>query len=118
LVDYDVWITGIRRKQTQVRAKSGLVEFDPRFEVIKINPLINWTHDEVWDYIKTNHLRYNPLHDRSYPSIGCKQCTSPVSSGDDDRSGRWKGSQKTECGLHQKQQSAITINGFKGNNNE
>ena len=116
LENYDVWITGIRRKQTQVRAQSSLVEFEPRFEVIKINPLINWTHDEVWDYIKTHNLPFNPLHESGYPSIGCKQCTSPVSDGDDDRSGRWKGSNKTECGLHQC--SSTPINGFKGNNNE
>ena len=116
LENYDIWITGIRRKQTQVRKQASLVEFESRFEVIKINPLLNWTHDEVWDYIKIHNLPYNSLHDRDYPSIGCKQCTSPVCSGDDDRSGRWKGSQKTECGLHQ--QSTITINGLKGDNNE
>ena len=113
LENYDVWMTGIRRKQTKVRSHSGLVEFEPRFEVIKINPMINWTHDEVWDYIKTHNLPYNPLHDRSYPSIGCKQCTSPVCAGDDDRSGRWKGSNKTECGLHKS--NNIKINGFKEN---
>ena len=100
LTDYDIWITGIRKKQTQYRWNSSLVEFESRFDVIKINPLINWNHDEVWNYIKTHNLPYNPLHDNSYPSIGCKQCTSPVCAGDDDRSGRWKGINKTECGLH------------------
>ncbi len=100
LSNYDVWITGIRKKQTHVRQQSSLIEFESRFEVIKINPLINWTHDEVWDYIKDNDLPYNVLHDRNYPSIGCKPCTSPVCQGDDDRSGRWKGTNKTECGLH------------------
>jgi len=100
LADYDIWITGIRKKQTQVRQQANLIEFESRFEVIKINPLINWTHGEVWDYIKTHNLPYNPLHDNNYPSIGCKQCTSPVCSGEDDRSGRWKGTNKTECGLH------------------
>ena len=112
LKNYDVWITGIRKKQTQVRNQSKLIEFESRFEVIKINPLINWTHNEVWDYIHTNKLPYNPLHDNSYPSIGCKQCTTHVCSGDDDRSGRWKGSNKTECGLHKS--NNIIINGFKG----
>ena len=112
LKNYDVWITGIRKKQTAVRKQSELIEFESRFEVIKINPLINWTHVEVWDYIKTHNLPYNPLHDRNYPSIGCQQCTSPVCSGEDDRSGRWKGSHKTECGLHDSDK--ITINGFKG----
>ena len=112
LENFDVWITGIRRKQTHVRSHAGLVEFESRFEVIKINPLINWTHDEVWGYIKKHNLPYNPLHDRGYPSIGCQQCTSPVCSGEDHRSGRWKGSKKTECGLHQS--TSIPINGFKG----
>ena len=112
LKNYDVWITGIRKKQTQIRRQSDLVEFEPRFEVIKINPLIEWTHDEVWQYIKANNLPYNPLHDSSYPSIGCKQCTSSVCKGEDDRSGRWKGTQKTECGLHNS--DSISINTFKG----
>ena len=111
LSNYDVWITGIRRKQTKVREYADLVEFEPRFEIIKINPLINWTHKEVWDYIKMHNLPYNSLHDKNYPSIGCKQCTSSVLPGDDDRSGRWKGSKKTECGLHQC--GSMPINGFK-----
>ena len=111
LKKYDIWITGIRRKQTQVRKQSSLVELASHFEVIKINPLINWTHDAVWDYIKTHNLPYNSLHDHSYPSIGCKQCTSPVCGGDDDRSGRWKGINKTECGLHTSKDSSL--NGFK-----
>jgi len=101
LKNYDIWITGIRKKQTQIRNQSDLIEYESRFEVIKINPLIEWTHNEVWDYIKANNLPYNALHDRNYPSIGCKPCTSPVCPGEDDRSGRWKGSNKTECGLHQ-----------------
>ena len=112
LKDYDVWITGIRKKQTQVRNQSDLIEFESRFEVIKINPLIEWTHDEVWNYIKTHNLPYNSLHDRNYPSIGCKQCTSPVCAGADDRSGRWKGTNKTECGLHKSDN--ITINRLNG----
>ena len=107
LENYDIWITGIRKRQTQVRNQADLIEFESRFEVIKINPLIEWTHDEVWDYIKANNLPYNVLHDRNYPSIGCKQCTSPVCAGDDDRSGRWKGINKTECGLHKSNNSAI-----------
>jgi phosphoadenosine phosphosulfate reductase len=105
-------ITGIRKKQTEVRNKSELIEFASRFEVIKINPLIDWTHDEIWNYIKINNLPYNPLHNNNYPSIGCKQCTSPVCTGDDDRSGRWKGSNKTECGLHTNE--TMPIDGFKG----
>jgi len=112
LIKYDLWITGIRKKQTQVRKKSNLIEFESRFEVIKINPLINWTHDEVWSYIKEHNLPYNPLHDANYPSIGCKPCTSPVCQGDDDRSGRWKGTNKTECGLHGNK--TFSLNNIKG----
>ena len=112
LADYDFWITGIRKKQTTVRAHAGLVELEPRFSVIKMNPMLNWTHDEVWNYIKEHNLPYNPLHDRDYPSIGCKQCTSPVCAGEDERNGRWRDTGKTECGLHQS--SAISLNGHKG----
>ena len=116
LGNYDVWITGIRKKQTLMRSHSELLEVEPRFGVIKVNPLINWSHDDVWDYIKTHDLPYNPLHDQGYPSIGCTHCTTPISVGDDDRSGRWKGTTKTECGLHQF--SAISLDGIKGNNSE
>ena len=112
LANYDIWITGIRKKQTKIRNEADLIEFESRFEVIKINPLIDWTHDEVWDYIKTYNLPYNMLHDLDYPSIGCKQCTGPVCPGEDDRSGRWKGSNKTECGIHKS--SNISINGLNG----
>jgi len=101
LENYDYWITGIRRTQTKNRQQSKLVELESRFDVIKINPLLYWTHDDVWDYIHKNKLPYNSLHDKNYPSIGCKQCTNPVLNGQDDRSGRWQGTNKTECGLHQ-----------------
>ena len=111
LADYDFWITGIRKKQTAVRASAELVELEPRFSVIKMNPLINWTHDEVWDYIKEHDLPYNELHDRNYPSIGCKQCTSSVCSGDEERSGRWTGTNKIECGLHKS--TTISLNKTK-----
>ena len=112
LADYDFWITGIRKKQTTIRAHAGLVDLEPRFSVIKMNPLLNWTHDEVWNFVKEHNLPYNPLHDRGYPSIGCKQCTSSVCEGEDERNGRWRGIGKTECGLHLS--SAISLNGNKG----
>ena len=115
LADYDFWITGIRKKQTVVRSSAELVELEPRFSVIKMNPLINWTHDEVWNYIKEHDLPYNELHDRNYPSIGCKQCTSPVFPGDDERSGRWSGTNKIECGLHKS--TTISLNATKTKTN-
>lgn len=100
LEDYDAWITGIRRDQSPVRANARKVEWDPKFSLVKMNPLASWTTDDVWDYIHANEVPYNPLHDKNYPSIGCSPCTSPVEPGADPRAGRWAGHLKTECGLH------------------
>jgi phosphoadenosine phosphosulfate reductase len=100
LQGYDAWITGIRRDQAMSRANAGLIEWDQKFELVKVNPLARWTWTDVWTYIKVYEVPYNPLHDRSYPSIGCTYCTAPVASGDDPRAGRWKNFSKTECGLH------------------
>jgi len=100
LQGYDAWITGIRRDQAMSRANAGLIEWDQKFELAKVNPLARWTWADVWTYIKVYEVPYNPLHDRSYPSIGCTYCTAPVASGDDPRAGRWKNFSKTECGLH------------------
>jgi phosphoadenosine phosphosulfate reductase len=97
---YDAWITGIRRDQAPTRANSGKVEYDVKFGLIKFNPLASWTSEDVWNYIRTNNVIYNPLHDRNYPSIGCEKCTRPVIPGEDPRAGRWSGFEKTECGLH------------------
>lgn len=94
------WITGIRRDQALTRANARLVEEDTKFILIKINPLAYWTSEDVWNYIKQNNVPYNPLHDNNYPSIGCEPCTKQVMPGEDPRSGRWAGFQKTECGLH------------------
>jgi len=95
------WITGIRREQTPARAHARVVEADPKFGLVKINPLVRWTNQDVWNYIHAHQIPYNPLHDRGYPSIGCWPCTSAVKAGEDPRSGRWKHFTKTECGLHQ-----------------
>ena len=100
LKNKDVWITGIRKSQTKMRKNSDIIEFDNRFSVVKVNPLINWSHDKVWEYIRKNELPYNDLHDKGYPSLGCVQCTTSVKKGEDDRSGRWRGKVKTECGIH------------------
>jgi phosphoadenosine phosphosulfate reductase len=97
---YDAWITGIRREQAPTRANAKPIEWDGAFELVKVNPLVRWTWADVWTYIKTYEVPYNPLHDQHYPSIGCTHCTKPVMPGDDLRSGRWQGLQKTECGLH------------------
>jgi phosphoadenosine phosphosulfate reductase len=100
LANYTAWITGIRRDQASTRANAGLIEWDPKFQLIKVNPLARWSSEEVWSYIRIHEIPYNTLHDRNYPSIGCTHCTAPVLPGEDPRSGRWKNSGKTECGLH------------------
>jgi len=100
LANYDAWITAIRREQTPERANAPVVSWDARFGLVKINPLVRWTAADVRAYVQEHRVPYNPLHDHNYPSIGCVPCTSPVQPGEDPRSGRWRGSEKTECGLH------------------
>jgi len=100
LAQYDAWITGIRREQAPTRANARKVEYDTKFGLIKFNPLASWKWDDVWNYIRANDVIYNPLHDQSYPSIGCSYCTRPVKPGEDLRAGRWSGTGKIECGLH------------------
>lgn len=94
------WITGIRREQSPFRAKAKMVEWDAKFGLVKINPLVAWKDKDVWAYIMAHGVPYNVLHDQGYPSIGCTHCTRPVKPGEDPRAGRWSGHQKTECGLH------------------
>lgn len=102
LSQLQAWITAIRRDQTPARAQAGKVEWDSNFNLVKVNPLADWTAEMVWAYIRSNHLPYNPMHDQGYPSIGCTHCTRPVMPGEPVRAGRWPGSAKTECGLHRK----------------
>ncbi len=106
LSELGAWITAIRRDQTPTRAGIRKVEWDSKFELLKINPLADWTTEQVWSYIRRNGLPYNPLHDRNYPSIGCTHCTRAVRPGEQARAGRWSGFQKTECGLHDRKQVA------------
>jgi phosphoadenosine phosphosulfate reductase len=94
------WVSGIRRDQGESRGDAPIVQWDEKFELVKILPLVNWLEADVWSYIVKNDVPYNPLHDQSYPSIGCTYCTKAVKPGDDPRSGRWQGTDKTECGLH------------------
>jgi len=94
------WVTAIRRDQSAARAESRAVEWDYKWKLAKVNPLVRWTKRDVWSYIEKNEVPYNPLHDQGYPSIGCTHCTRAVREGEDDRAGRWSGHQKTECGLH------------------
>jgi phosphoadenosine phosphosulfate reductase len=96
----DAWVTGIRRDQAPTRANSKKVEWDDKFNLVKANPLADWTLNDVWAYIRANDVPYNPLHEQNYPSIGCTHCTRQVMPGEDPRAGRWAGQDKTECGLH------------------
>ncbi len=101
----DAMITGLRRSQGEVRKGSKILQLQETpggHRYVKINPLAAWSKEEVWWYIISHQLHYNPLHDQGYPSIGCwpDSCTRPVQSGDDERAGRWAGSDKKECGLH------------------
>jgi len=100
-----VWITGLRRQQSETREKTRILElyhFDVLRDhyILKMNPMVNWTREAVWAYIKEHNLPYNPLHDRGYRSIGCQPCTRPVSEGENERAGRWTGFDKSECGIH------------------
>lgn len=103
LAGVDVWITGLRRGQSSKRASLRAIEWDWKFRLIKISPLAYWDRGQVWQYVRDNKVPYNELHEKSYPTIGCTYCTSPVPGskiGEYDRSGRWVGKDKTECGLH------------------
>jgi phosphoadenosine phosphosulfate reductase len=100
LEGYEAWISAIRRDQTEHRAKAEVVQWDAKFGLVKVNPLLTWTKREVWSFIAKHDVPYNPLHDQHYPSIGCWPCTKPVANGEDERAGRWAGTEKKECGLH------------------
>jgi len=97
---YEAWISAIRKDQSGERGKASVVQWDAKFNLVKINPLLHWTKKDVWNFITKNDVPYNPLHDRGYPSIGCWPCTAPVGEGEDERAGRWRGTGKKECGLH------------------
>src|SRR6266851_2351510 len=95
------WVTAIRRDQSAERTHSGFVEWDSKFDLVKINPLAAWFARDVWNYIAKHDVPYNPLHDQGYPSIGCVPCTTPVQIGETPRAGRWRGDIKSECGIHE-----------------
>lgn len=97
---YQAWVTGIRREQSPTRAQTEAVEWDVKHNLVKINPLVMLTQDEVWHYVKAHQVPYNPLHDVGFPSIGCMPCTRAVKPGEDPRAGRWAAFDKKECGLH------------------
>ena len=102
IVGFNAWVTGVRHEQSATRALAKAVDFDTANGLYKVSPILDWTHDDVWAYIRANKLPYNPLHDKGYPSIGCSPCTRAVEPGADSRSGRWwwENSDSKECGLH------------------
>jgi len=105
IVGYNAWVTGVRHEQSEERALTQAIQFDARYRVQKVNPLLPWTHEDIWAYIRAGNLPYNPMHDAGYPSIGCSPCTRAVEPGEDHRAGRWwwENPESRECGLQPRQ---------------
>jgi len=104
LSQVDGWITGLRREQAVTRTLLPKIEWDEANGIVKLNPLADWTEEQVWEYIKENQVPYNVLHDKGFASIGCAPCTRAISDGEDVRAGRWwwENPEQKECGLHVK----------------
>jgi phosphoadenosine phosphosulfate reductase len=104
LTGMEVWVTGMRKEQSVTRARADLIEWDPTYRIMKVNPLIHWTDQAVWQYIRTRNIPVSELHEKGYPSIGCMPCTRTIQPGEDVRSGRWwwELPEFKECGLHKK----------------
>jgi phosphoadenosine phosphosulfate reductase len=102
IAGYGAWVTGVRHEQSATRAMAEPVEWDAENGLHKISPILDWTEEQVWQYIRTRKLPYNSLHDRQYPSIGCSPCTRAIQPGESRRAGRWWWEQpeSRECGLH------------------
>jgi len=100
LADHDAWISGLRWDQSPERWGAAILHWDDKFGLYKLNPLADWTMDQVFEYIQTHEIPYNPLHDQGYLSIGDEPLTDPVGPFESMRAGRWRGLAKTECGLH------------------
>lgn len=98
----EAWITGLRREQSVTRTDLQIVEWDAANGLIKINPLLEWSEEQVWEFINSNNIPYNKLHDQGFPSIGCQPCTRAIEKGEDLRAGRWwwEMPDSKECGLH------------------
>lgn len=99
LLGKSAWMSGLRRADSTTRAEMPVIAHDVR-GLVKINPIINWTNEDVDNYIAEHNIPYNPLLDRGYPSVGCAPCTTPVATGEDIRLGRWAGQDRSECGMH------------------
>ena len=105
LREIDCWITGLRRSQSKTRARVGLIELyhldqNAGTDIVKLNPMAEWSKEAIWNYIREHKIPYNPLHDQGYQSIGCMTCTRKTGNGEGERAGRWDGFKKVECGIH------------------
>jgi phosphoadenosine phosphosulfate reductase len=105
IAGYAAWVSGLRHDQSAERGGAQPLEFDARYRIHKINPLLSWNRADVWAFIRAHELPYNPLHDAGYPSIGCLPCTRAVEPGEDERAGRWwwEAPGSRECGLQPRQ---------------
>lgn len=100
LSEAECWVSGIRRVDSRARAGAAKFGWDKRFGLWKLNPLADWTDEQIWNHLRENQVPYNPLHDEGYPSIGCTHCTQRPGAESDTRSGRWAGLDKSECGIN------------------
>jgi phosphoadenosine phosphosulfate reductase len=110
---YDAWVTGVRREQSKTRAEGEATEWDAQNGLYKLSPLLDWTEEQIWAYIRARKLPFNSLHEKGYPSIGCAPCTRAVMPGEDHRAGRWWWEQpeQRECGLHPKARVGVSAQG-------
>jgi phosphoadenosine phosphosulfate reductase len=109
IAGYSAWVTGVRREQSVSRARIKSTEWDGEYGLQKVSPLLDWSEEHVWQYIRARHLPYNSLHDRGYPSIGCHPCTRAIQPGESRRAGRWwwERAESRECGLHPREREAV-----------
>jgi phosphoadenosine phosphosulfate reductase len=113
IAGFNAWVTGVRREQSQVRAAGAAQEWDESYGLYKLSPLLDWTQEQIWQYVRAHDLPYNALHDQHYPSIGCAPCTRATRPGEPQRAGRWwwEESGVRECGLHPRVRSALSALG-------
>ncbi len=111
IAGYGAWVTGVRRDQSPTRAKAKPLEWDAQYGLYKVSPLLEWSEEQVWQYIRARQLPYNPLHDRQFPSIGCSPCTRAIQPGESRRAGRWwwENPESRECGLHPRVRPAAAL---------
>ncbi len=111
LAQYDAWVTAVRRPQTRQRIDTPVIEWEDRFGVAKIAPLASWSTKQIMDYVEKHDVPLVPLLRQGYKSIGCEPCTQKVRDGEQERAGRWVGSEKVECGLHWSNNPSVVVTG-------